>query len=329
MAWVNITKPTQGSATLKSIIDAVIDCLIYLYNLIGGSGGASDGVLNGSFENDTDGDGTPDSWVVTLFSGGSSGIYTASSAHGTKAYYFTSPGGSGKGGGSLTSESFIPCSEYAPVTLRWFHSSSVATVRNIVALLWYDKNKEACATAYTYLYDASTGNPTSWTPYIRGCTPPAGARYFKVWLCGCHNSDDTAGTTVFDDVRLSKEALITPSGSISENTTVGTSFADKGSMSIALPSGLSSESIVELSIIGRCKISNAAYTASQRFRVGTQYSDSLSTSSASYIYQGFRLLLHGATGAITLYQQLMSSDGEYTASGKVDAYSVVARIIQP
>lgn len=273
MAWTNITKPIQGSATKKaSFADAVIDCLTYLYNLVGGASGASEGVLNGSFENDTDSDGVPDSWLVSLYPGGSSGIYTANPAHGTRAYYFVSPGGSGKGGGYLTSESYYLCSEYAPVTLKWFHSSSVATVRNIVALLWYDKNKEACATASTYLYDASTGNPTSWTQYIRGCTPPAGARYFKVWLCGCHNSDDTAGTTVFDRVSLVSDEQDIVCGNASAAITSGQNISKLY---------FSTSAVATANVIG--VIGNSMHYVMKDIAGGVSYSVSLRQSTSALL----------------------------------------------
>jgi hypothetical protein len=158
-------------------------------------------VPNGSFEVDSDSDGIPDNWSRSLFTGGSGAFDTTTPAHGAKAYKFTSPGGSGNGGGYLTSD-YILCSEYVYLTVRFLLKSSVADIRNIVRILWYTSAKAACATPSTDIYDAASGNPTSWTEYIRGVLPPTTARYFKIRLIGADSSDVTAGTAYFDGISV-------------------------------------------------------------------------------------------------------------------------------
>jgi len=329
MPYTAITKPAQGSGTLKSLIDAVIDNLAYLYNLIGGSGaGSSDYILNGSFENDSDSDGVPDNWAVTLFSGGSSGIYAADQAHGGVCYRFVS---TGSGGGYMDTEDCITCAEGVPVAIRFALKSTVPDVHNVVQLLWYDDDKTACGTSYTSIYDDASNNPTSWNIFTRAAVPPSTARYYKVRLIGCHSDYNTAGETLYDAVEAIQEALITPAGQISESSRkcdVGADYADSGSMTITLPS-LSTSSIVEISIIGQLRTTSGGI-AYQRFRVGAYYSNGVSTSSTSYVYAVQKIVAYGLSGSQTIYQQIYdyTEEDPETVYGKVDPYSVVAKILK-
>lgn len=284
-------------------------------------------VPNGSFEVDSDADGIPDNWTRSLYTGGSSSFDTSTPAHGSKAFKFTSPGGSGNGGGYLTSD-YIVCSEYAPVVIQFYLKSSVVNVRNYIQLLWYTAAKAACATPNTLLYDNSTSNPTSWTKFTRGATPPSTARYFKILLNGCDSTVTTAGSCTFDGVSLVSDSRVDPSGSIAEQSTTSSTFVDRGSITVALPV-LSAASIVEFTIIGQARIGSGG-TTNQRFRLGSVYSNEYSTTSTSYVAFTYTLVVCGVSGSQTLYQQLCDVSGEFnTAYGKVDAYSVVARIIRP
>ena len=141
MAWTDIAKRAVGDCIPKSWLDTFIDNLVHLYNSAGGSGTGSSGSLqNGSFENDTDADGIPDGWTRTLYTGGSFAIETTAPAHGAKAIKFTSPGGSGNGGGYIENDDYILCSEVRPVVLRWVMWGT-ADVNNLVDILFYDKAK--------------------------------------------------------------------------------------------------------------------------------------------------------------------------------------------
>lgn len=326
--WTALTKRTQGTNIPKTWLDTIVDDLTYLYNLLGGAGASASTTLqNGSYENDSDGDGKPDGWTEVLFSGGAGAYDTTTPAHGAKAYTFTSTGG---GGGYHTTDDYMVCSESTAVAIKFLLKSSAAGIRNIVRLLWYDLAKDACSTASTDIYDDAAANPTSWTEFIRGAVPPTDARFFKIRLIGADSSDTTAGSCSFDGIKVLDAGIVSCSGAIAEGTVDSISFTDAGSTTITLPT-LSSASIVQLNIIGQAKNQNAGHNTSQRFRVGAQYSDSRDATGTTYIYNGFTMLLFGASGAQTLYQQLASDDADtsYTAYGKVDAYNVQARILQP
>jgi hypothetical protein len=151
-------------------------------------------IANGSFESGasvTD----PDGWVRSdPYSGGTSEQDTDSS-HGLYSWKFIS---AGNGGGILTSESFFNVTEGRSYLLSWMMKSSVADVRNVVEVLWYD-DADAYISAST-AYDNSTTNPTSWTLKSYTATPVATAVQAKIRITGCHSSDATAGTTRFDGV---------------------------------------------------------------------------------------------------------------------------------
>lgn len=197
MPFVSITKPLQGTTTRKSQIDAIIDDLAFLF----GSIGTISGVLNGSFEDDTDGDGVPDEWTKTLYTGGTFAIDTTDQQHGEASAKFVHPGGGGNGGGYLESSSFLPCSPNRPIEVLWELKCSAAGVSVKVELFWFKSDQTASTTPSTAIYN-STANPTSWTGLSASATPPSDARFCKLRLTGGHNGVATAGTVRFDDVLL-------------------------------------------------------------------------------------------------------------------------------
>jgi len=197
MAWTTITKPTQGAATKKSLIDAIIDNLTYLFS----QASTSALIANGSFEDDGDGDGTPDSWTLTLFTGGSFTLDSTDQRHGAKSAKFTSPGGASNGGGFLHSNDFFAVSPNRQVEVLWELKASAAGVSNRVELYWYKADQTASATPSTSLYN-STSNPTSWTAMANFATPPSDARYAKLRITGCHTASTTAGSTWFDNLQV-------------------------------------------------------------------------------------------------------------------------------
>lgn len=201
---------SRGEATIywdgsyKVIVKDSNDVTIYTLDNHGG--GSIDDVsaqrslvLNYSFEDDDDGDGVPDNWTVTLYTGGTQTLDTSAGGqiHGAKAIKFTS---TGTGGGYAESELFL-VHEAESVTATWAMKSSDAGVRNLVELVWYDRAQSVLSTSS--IYDDSTTNPTSFTDKNGTATAPANARFAKIRLTGCHSSDATVGSTWFDDVRIS------------------------------------------------------------------------------------------------------------------------------
>jgi hypothetical protein len=153
------------------------------------------GLLNGSFEYDTDADGIPDNWTRFLYSGGSSGFETTNPRHGSKSFYFTHPGGAGNGGG------YIDC-DYIAVspeqyTAQFCIRSTATGIKNIVQVLYYDKSKAYLGADDLYL---ATAADTADHTYTANYTPPSTCRFVKYRLIGGYNDTAVAGTTYFDGV---------------------------------------------------------------------------------------------------------------------------------
>ena len=163
------------------------------------SAGAYNAVLNGSFEDDTDGDGNPDSWTITLYTGGSKTLDTTAQSHGDTSIKFTSVG---TGGGYAESTNLFPVSPSEPYELSWDMKSDDAGVRNLVQIFWYKADSTASATASATALDDSTTNQTSWAREVYNATAPADAYFAKIRLTGCHSSDATSGSTWFDNVEF-------------------------------------------------------------------------------------------------------------------------------
>lgn len=200
MPYTAITKPTQGDATKKSLADALIDNDSYFNGEIQKIKNAD--VPNGSFELDSDADNYPDGWTwAASGSGGSGTIDTADETDGAKSFKIVHPGGAGNGGGSITTTDFMTCSPQVPVFAEWEQKSSVAGVRNMVQIQWFDDAQASISTST--IYD-STNNPTAWKLQHGGALPPATARYFKLKLIGGDTSNSTGGTIRFDNVRIMK-----------------------------------------------------------------------------------------------------------------------------
>ncbi len=201
MPYVAITKPDQGEVTKKALADALIDNDAFFNSIL--SGLVALVVPNGGFELDSDSDGIPDEWDRTLYTGGAltitgEGLADAECNHGRRAIKFTSPGGSGNGGGYILSADFIDCSPMRLFVLSW-QLKSTATVRNKVNVLFYDAAQTLISTTTIY---SSVTNPTDWLTLRGAALPPSTARFCKVQLVGAENTTTVAGDVYWDDVQI-------------------------------------------------------------------------------------------------------------------------------
>lgn len=199
---ITTTEITVGKATKRSLWQKVKDNFDYLFGQT-----TPGGLLNGSFEYDTDSDGIPDNWTRTLYPGGSSGSYTTSPEHGEKSYYFTHPGGAGNGGGYLDSDYIAVSAEQ--YSAQFSIKSSVSGIKNLVQVLYYDKAKVYLST--TDLYNATAPDTAAHT-YTANYTPSATCRFIKYRLIGGYTDTAVAGTTYFDGLRH----FHVPDGAITE-----------------------------------------------------------------------------------------------------------------
>ena len=166
-------------------------------------GGDVGGLLqNGGFEDDTNSDGTPDFWVLLNDAGSTNARDTSESTEGAASFRFTS---AGTGGGSLTTENFFPVNEVDDLRVTFDLRSTVAAVRNIVRIEWFDVSQISISD--TDVYD-STANPLTYTSFTLDGTPPVGARFAKIRLIGIDPSVALAGSTYFDNVAAFYPAVV-------------------------------------------------------------------------------------------------------------------------
>ena len=158
-------------------------------------------VLDGGFEDDANGDGLPDQWIITTYPNNGAGAGTASidqatQVEGSNSLRFDSLGD----GGGYAESAIFQVSENVSLSLSWLMQSSVADVRNVVDVIYYNSAQVQISTVS--VYDDSINNVTAWGKLFRSLITPSGARFARIRLTGAHSSDPTAGTTWFDDVRL-------------------------------------------------------------------------------------------------------------------------------
>lgn len=276
------------------------------------------GIQNGSFEIDSDGDGVPDNWVRALYPGGTGLIDTAAATHGTNAFKFTHPGGVGNGGGTLTSD-YIPFSHLHKGLIDFIHHVSSGIQRKLVQISFYNKAKVFISTAT--VYDHLAAIPAAPFYFLAGFTPPAGTCFIKIILTGGHTSDSTAGVGWFDGIRLNPavwSSTFPLSFTIPEYST-GTSsgFVDAGSIVINVPA-LSTNATLNIS-------AEMFGYGDMRFRIGANYSNIQTHAAASWAPYAFALpFTADLTGAITLVMQLEADSGNTIAGRKPAAVADIA-----
>lgn len=158
-------------------------------------------ITNGSFETDTNADNIPDGWTLTAYTGSTNTLITTDQTDGAKSLRSSSIG---NGGGSWQHDDYIPVSPLKSFGWEFSIKSSVADVRNIIELLWYDAAKVQLGggSALTTLYDRAVNNPTSWLHVYGNVAPPSGAYYCRPRVKLCDPSDATVGNTTFDAFKL-------------------------------------------------------------------------------------------------------------------------------
>jgi hypothetical protein len=212
MAWTNITKLNIGEAIKKAFLDAIIDNLTHLFGLAGAT--TIQAGANGSFENDTDNDGYPDSWVFTPLTNGTGAIDATDSSHGEKSFKFVRTSGGGNGGGTLESDDYFEVTASKRIVAAWMMKSSAAGVRIKVEVRFFTGARTFISAVS--IYDNQTTNPTAWTPKTGEADAPSNAYYAKLKITGGDTAPDVAANIWFDEVS------ITPAGRVNGNMEVFT-----------------------------------------------------------------------------------------------------------
>ncbi len=196
MSYTAITKPTQGDATKKSLADALIDNDAYFKTELDKVAVLQ--IPNGSFELPGTAGVLPDRWVKVENSGWTIATDDTDAGSGRFCVLFTTPGSTVGVGAQLTSGDYFEVSPNRPVAVSWEQKSSVAAIRVLVQILWFDATLTADGSAT--IYD-STANPTSWAAEAgTAASPPSTARYAKLRFECDDSGNTTAGTVRFDSI---------------------------------------------------------------------------------------------------------------------------------
>lgn len=152
-------------------------------------------VANGSFETQGNASTEADGWTLTAQSDGTVERITADNYDGEASLKFTSLG---NGGGQADTDSFFAVSPGRQYEVSFALKCSVADIRNIVQVRYFDEDQSFLSNSS--VYDEDTSNPTSWTLKSFSDTPPSNARFAKLRILGADQSDATAGEAKFDNV---------------------------------------------------------------------------------------------------------------------------------
>lgn len=155
-------------------------------------------VPNGSFETDSNADDVPDGWTNDVNATGSNnGLETGvgNTGAGTQSWRTQS---TGNGGGELVTTNPFPVNDFDDLNVQFVLRSTVATVRNIVRVEWYDVTDTLISS--TDVYD-STANPAAFTQQAFTASPPSGARLARLRIIGGTTGGLGSGITYWDNVR--------------------------------------------------------------------------------------------------------------------------------
>jgi hypothetical protein len=166
--------------------------------------GSSNILPNGSFEQDSNADGTPDDWSLTPLTGGAIAIdgTVGNSSHGENGLKFT---GVGSGGGWADSAYFPVSNVGKPLRVQWeFKQSTAPTGSYTIEIFWYkDDDGTASATASTLIWNNTSGAPTSFTQYGGNADVPSDAVWARLRATGLGAAGaDKSGDCWYDNIRV-------------------------------------------------------------------------------------------------------------------------------
>lgn len=159
---------------------------------------------NGSFEQDTNADGVPDDWALTILTGATiaTDSTTGNSSHGKYSLKFDS---NGSGGGWADSEYFPVSNVGKSLRAEWeFKQTNAATGDYSIEFFWFKDNAGTpSATGSTLVWISTTGAATSFTTYGGNAEVPSDAVWAKLRVTGLGSAGtDKVGTCWYDNIRV-------------------------------------------------------------------------------------------------------------------------------
>ena len=169
-------------------------------------------VVNGSFEDDTDGDGLPDGWEVVK--NGAVSLDTSDVLHGDKSVKFTATAG---GGGVLTSTDFMHVQSSKPYIVRVNYETDSASARTVVQVEWFTEADVTISTSTIMDLTALS----AWQENTYSVTAPATATKAKMILTGIHTSSPITGNAHFDNIQMYEQNSIDTGNSVGAQAVAG------------------------------------------------------------------------------------------------------------
>ena len=308
--------------------------LAELFGLIGSV--SSQGIPNGSFELSMNGI-TPDSWSISLFPGGVVGLDSTTPAHGNRALKITHPGGVGNGGAAVASD-YFPIASIQQTSLGFIHWCSSATMKNMVHLSFYTKDKVFISNLTVY---DSQDNPPAAVFIIclfEAANIPSNAAFAKVVLTGGDSSINVSGFAYFDGIvfqpvqsslLLGSEGI--PAGfNLPEYVTDSWTYVDAGSVRIIASPAFPILKDVAINLVFNAEGWSYLDAGLQRFRIGSFYSNAVAVPVGAYVTTGpFTLALPANTQYPWLiYQQLQAANlSGRTVSGRKNVFAARATAV--
>lgn len=157
--------------------------------------GGSPNIVNGSFELDASGTGTPSGWNFTAGTGGTGAVTNTQQNHGAKSYLVTQDNTTGHTGGVLdgpysSGNQYMNVSPSLSYQVTFMLKCSRADVANSCVLNWYDASQSFLSST-TVKSIANGSSPTSWTVYTTGnLVPPASAEFCRL-ICNLGSDNVT------------------------------------------------------------------------------------------------------------------------------------------
>lgn len=184
-------------------------------------------LFNGNFEIDTEGDGTPDGWTLTVNPGNSIRIDSDTAntvVSGDNALLFEST--DGNAAGTATSD-LTPFAQDETLYFTGWVTSNQSNLANKVIVDWY--RRQTTIISSDTLYDNGGTSSVGLTEFSASAVAPLFTRYFRIRIIG---SDGNVGKTWFDyfqaqrpvaaaDILTSLPGIRVLSGFIAFDGTVG------------------------------------------------------------------------------------------------------------
>lgn len=297
-------------------------------------GGFDGGLVpNGSFELDSNADDVPDGWLSQNNAAGSNnGLETGAGNTGAGAQSWRTQS-SGNGGGELVTANAFEVNDFDDLVVRFVLRSTVATVRNIVRVEWYDVSDVLISN--TDVYD-STANPATFTQQTLVATPPSGARLARIRIFGGTTGGLLAGITYWDNFNVQyppvvvgqfDNILISGNDIVSTDTNGAINITPNGTGTLTLGGGQVNIN-PNTAVAGTLTVTGALTGSSGGFS-GALTANSLATVAGATV--GTTLGVVGATdldgaldvaGAAT-FQTTIAATGDISSLGSVTGNSLV------